>query len=194
MMSGMGPGVKRFDFHDSPEWSRVVAKLGKTNRWHRVSGTALPYPVLLRLGRAPDGRLVCTGLIAGALGDGEVSATSLREIPLGEILSDLASLGRIKDPALRWLFSPTGVTDVTRLVARGPRGLPIDHFKRVAAKYREALVRAPKRPVAWLAEQMHAPEPTVRRWLQRCRDMGFIGPSQAGKAGERPTKRRGRKR
>jgi len=37
-----------------------------------------------------------------------------------------------------------------------------------------------------LAEQLHYSDATVRRWVQRARDKGLLGPSIPGKAGEEP--------
>jgi hypothetical protein len=36
----------------------------------------------------------------------------------------------------------------------------------------------------WLEREV--PEPTARRWVQRARDMGLLGASRPGKAGEKP--------
>jgi transposase-like protein len=69
----------------------------------------------------------------------------------------------------------------------GPKGHPPEHYERVAAAYRQALISHPRSPMRALAEQLHASDATVRRWVQRARDKGLLGPSVPGKAGETAT-------
>ena len=66
-----------------------------------------------------------------------------------------------------------------RLVAESPR-----EEDQVAEAYRAALVTDPHHPIKRLAEQYHASEATVRRWVQRPRDMDLLGESAPGRAGE----------
>jgi lipocalin len=57
-------------------------------------------------------------------------------------------------------------------------------------KYRAALEAEPRAPTKWLAERMYVSLPTARRWIQRARDLGYLGASIPGKAGERKGKRK----
>jgi hypothetical protein len=54
--------------------------------------------------------------------------------------------------------------------------------------YRAALVHAPQAPIKALAGQLYRSEATVRRWVQRARDMGLLGSSTPGRAGEGPAR------
>ena len=67
----------------------------------------------------------------------------------------------------------------------GPKGYPDDHFELVAAAYQRALIEYPRSTFKALATQLHASEATVRRWVQRAQDKGFIGESTPGKAGRK---------
>ena len=64
----------------------------------------------------------------------------------------------------------------------GPDGWDHEHFERVAAAYRKALTTHPGGPVRALVAQMGRSEATVHRWLQRCRDMGLLGPTRIERA------------
>jgi hypothetical protein len=165
---------------------QLGALAGKGGGWCRIEGG--PVPVSLRLGKADDGRLACTA-VAFDGGDVEITARMLRSMPLGELVAIAA--GERSDGASgeihRWLIGETAEGGVTR-VRPGPGGYPHEHYEQVAAAYRQALTEAPRSPVKWLTEQLHASEPTVRRWVQRARDLGLLGASTPGRAGETPTK------
>lgn len=198
-------------------------RLGQTERllkdviaskWQGFEGGGLPHPVLLRLEKSPEGRLICTGVIIGAgkprRGSREVTARELRRIPLGEIVSICGEYVRATPKPTRlstgaWMFEGTFMEELAGIfltgdlkaytgpVARpGPKGYPREHFEGVASAYRDALLTAPSRPIAALQGQMSASEATIRRWVQRARDMGLLGDSIPGKAGERTRGRRGR--
>ena len=143
----------------------------------------------MRFGRTTEteGRTVCTGLLLGGELSIEVTARDLRRIPVAALLS----IARLDPAASAWwvgqnLASSDGVSvNVNR---PGPKGHPRDHFEAVAIAYRQAL--GLPAPVKQLAKQFltpegrPTPEATVRRWLQRCRDMGLLRPARPGKAGE----------
>jgi hypothetical protein len=129
----------------------------------------------------------------------EVTATDLRRVPLAAVLGDAANylVGGDSDDPLTKAVTRRIADDVLRqhatpFVRTTPSGrLPREHFERVAADYRAALVSAPHRLIQHLAERNQVPEPTLRRWVQRARDMGLLGQSTPGKAGEKPRKERG---
>lgn len=60
----------------------------------------------------------------------------------------------------------------------GPRpgrvGWSPEHFEQFAADYRTALVAAPHRPTAWLAEQRFEGESTIRRKRARAIRDGYL--------------------
>ncbi len=180
----------------------LSAELDSPQDWYRVTwgpGTgSTPYPVVVKLGRSEDGQVVCTGMILGGnvveSSQGQVTAGSLRSIPLGLILDELSRGLQMGAP---WLNRISLRSRPTRL---GPRGIPIERLRDVAELYRRALETRPSAPVKWMSEQIRGPEGrptptvTIRRWLQRCRDLGFLGPATPGKAGERSTNARRTKR
>jgi hypothetical protein len=174
--------------------------------WLLVRWPGSPFPVLMRLGLSSEGRVVCSGLVLGGgqpnepkvgLQRGraglEVSASSLRQIPLGALLE---ALSRRQSEN----FHLARLPEFQRPTRLGPRGIPTEKLAEVAELYRRGLAERPSAPVRWMAEQIlgptgkPTPEVTVRRWLQRCRDLGLLGPSIPGKAGEQPTTRPRRRR
>lgn len=151
-----------------------------------------PHPVFLRLGRSPEGRLVCTGLIVGNLArfhgsPVEITARSLRSIPLAELIGTAVSTGRLPDDfgaEIRKLLHDAPGLPARLKVRPGPKGHSAEHFAHVADMYRLALDKAPGAPMRWLRKELHVSEATARRWVQRARDQGLLGPSVPGKAGE----------
>jgi hypothetical protein len=171
--------------------------------WFRVEWPDSPFPVVMRLGRSADGQVVCSGLLLGGARKGqqnvgiqrgrlgaEISASSLRQIPLGLLLDALSH---------RQSFFLERLPEFQRPTRLGPLGIPPERLATVADLYQRALQERPSAPVQWMREQYPTPEgkptpaPTIRRWLQRCRDLGLLGPSIPGKAGEQPQKQRRRK-
>lgn len=165
---------------ESSAWMRVLWPEGP------------PYGVCMRLGRTPDGRVACSGLILGGsrrFGDPVfgITAASLRSIPIGQLVDVLTH--RTSGPGYGLLEQLPGFQRPTRL---GPKGIPRERLAEVAALYRQALEERPSAPVRWISEHILGPTgkttpvSTVRRWLQRCRDLELLGPSIPGKAGEGP--------
>jgi len=144
--------------------------------WWRWEGTDTPsFSVCLRIGRV-QGRLACTGLHLEAAQDGELTARDLRELHLPDLLTRFA-----------WSRDRVEARPATRLERPGhpgPRGHSREHFEQVAALYREALEADPYRPVAWMRGRLDASPATLRRWIQRARDMGLLGPAPIGRAGD----------
>lgn len=188
-----------------PEDREKLTGFTGSRGWVVFDGGGLPYPVALSAGIGDDGRLRCTGVILGALTaePAEITSASLRNVRVTELLQGLARLG----DALEAMISYEGPREsrpfldrlvhglISDLPPRPPsvRGaLPREHFEVVAREYRRALAldsRAPmaemrRRLATWLGKEI--PEPTARRWVQRARDMGLLGASRAGKAGEKP--------
>jgi hypothetical protein len=189
-----------FEMLTGTDW-RAELKQRHGETWHRVTGGKLQRDVLIRLGKV-DGRLVCTGLTLGlSTPDDEVSARGLREVPLGEIMAavgaQLAGAGDY-DSALhkavaqhyaKQMLEGTAHEFSGRPARPGPSGWPREHYERVAATYREALVKAPKAPVEFVRAAMHTTEPTARRWIKTARDKGLLGESMPGRAGEKAVTR-----
>ena len=128
----------------------------------------------MRLGRSPEKRLICTGLVLGAFAETEITARGLRALPLTQFLT----------MATYWELGSLAPKFDGPLPRPGPKGYSVDHFEKVAREYRRSLETAPRAPTRDLARRLHCSEPTARRWVQRCRDMGILGRAVPGKAGE----------
>ena len=173
-----------------PERTKELFAELAEGRWLRVEAQGPRPVVLMRFGRV-DGRLVCTGLLLGAEAEAEISARTLRDVPLGQ----LTSQARLNVGVEWWLeHGLMAPVPAPIFVSRpGPKGHPREHFAQVAAAYRQALHEAPDAPVQYLTRRFltpdlaPVPESTVRRWLQRSRDMKMLGPSMPGRAGEQRT-------
>lgn len=185
-----------------------LAGFADVRQWVVLEDGGLPYPVAVSVGIGEDGRLRCTGVILGALtGEPvEVTSASLREVRVAEILQQIAAAGNLLEalisftgpgadrPFLDRLY-PGLVPDLPPRVQPVRGGaLPRAHFEAVASEYRRALVKNKRAPMAELRRRLgdwtgrDVPEPTARRWVQRARDMGLLGASRPGKAGEKPAK------
>lgn len=157
-------------------------------------------PVALALSESTDGRKICVGMIVGLneaypTGDGrgsfgvttEVTSRALRGIPVAELIGRAVRDDRAPERHSHFrniVLARMPKSEGVRL-APGPRGHPDEHFRLLADRYREALETEPGRPMAWLAEQYpEVDRSTVARWVQRARDKGYLGDSQAGRAGE----------
>jgi len=167
------------------------------HNWVRVSvADSPPYEVEIQVALL-DGRLICTAMRLGVWRiDGavhEITAKSLRDIPLGAVLERVAEdLGT--DPVSP-MAQILGVTRIFREPPPPPPAKPrrpgsqrYDHafYEEIARLYREGLVRSPGNPYAHMRERHPGSLPTQRRWVQEARRQGLLGPARPGKPGEYP--------
>jgi hypothetical protein len=138
----------------------------------------------VRLGKSPEGRLICTGLILGAFHDlertvepVEIQAGMLREIPLAQAISEVARLVA-EDPVAAKFFEVRLAPFAPPRLRPGPKGHSREHFDDIWQLYRAALEREPRAPVKTVLEQINADRPrgeppvsdaTLRRWIRRAR-------------------------
>ncbi|MEX0990645.1 MAG: hypothetical protein WD004_00015 [Actinomycetota bacterium] len=178
-----------------PQHRAQVFKALSEQWWHQVSGEGLPGPVLIRLGKTPEGALACTGLILGATDDVEISARDAR-IPLGAILEDISS--RLDRKTLRSGVNPNltafynalmdvaideSAAPLTKPKRRpGPTPLSDDHFRWFADWYRHALVEAPNSPVTMLHRELGVSKETIRRWRREAVARRFLDLNAKGDA------------
>jgi hypothetical protein len=183
-----------------------ITEFASNRQWVVLDGCGLPYPVTLSAGIGDDGRLRCTGVILGALTAEpvEITSASLRDVRVTELLQQIASTGDLLEPLFSYSGPREGRPFLDRLIpglvpdlppqvppVRGG-ALPRGHFEVVANEYRRALVVDTHAPMTELRHRLaewldrEIPEPTARRWVQRARDMGLLGASRPGKAGEKP--------
>lgn len=145
---------------------------------------------LVRLGKAPDGRPVCTGLVLGAFDEDEITARGLRDLPLVQFLSQIGRWKEVRNES--GAFSK-GFKRYAPKLSRGPQGLPVAHFERIADLYRTALKLQPRAPLKAMRELLakdrggYVPsDSTIHGWIRQARLRGLLGQAIAGKAGEQP--------
>lgn len=177
----------------------------------------LPYPVAVKLGKSEEGRVVCVGLRLGsdavpgdrASSSMPITSQSLRDIPLAEVVHNLAAFDRLIDPSkLLGTFGDTAhvaAADHGKRRSRpGARGHPPEFYRHIADLYRKAMVVSPGHIYRYLVkhakypdgkpayadpereDQLLSREAAARRWVKKARDKGFLGPARRGKAGEYP--------
>ena len=175
-----------------PDWYRWVSVIPPQDP-EKPGGWLLPYGMQIRVAVDRSRRLVCTGLRLGGQplqgdADGtetEITATSLRDIRLTEILADLRERLDMPD----WLLADLGIsaaiaTRAPEPVDRRPvgrRGHPPEFYQEVAALYHEA---GAVKPVKRIAEHYVVAQATAHGYVRRARQLGFLGRAIPGKAGE----------
>ena len=151
---------------DDP-WVGVIGGLPK----------GIPYPFDLCLGRTEGGKLVCTGLRMGTgarfplTEDVQVTAGSLRLIPLGEVLRFLTSYEASDDPWVKKAMGPLVAskakpyTELTTMPGR--RGHPDSFYREAAKQYLEVARENPQKIWPQLAHQRGYSDSQTRRQLQK---------------------------
>jgi len=192
---------------DRRERALLASLPGDRGKWvfgppqEREDDDGIP-PLALRVGKTPDGRLICTGLLIGPIGvteiNGErfydseavheVTARTLRRVKLGELLNEITEVAgdeTLPDSAAAQRI--IAAAQEGRAARRpGPKGYPAEHFANVANAYRQALMVRPLTPIKYLAEQLGASEASIHRWLRRARDMGLLDESGPRRTAETP--------
>lgn len=169
--------ARRLGWHYGRGADVLPALAAEGDTWHEVSGGTLPYPLLVRFGRDEQDRLIVTGLLI-APDSGEVSTTSLRRLPLGQVV---AQLGQRLHRKPRDEFD-AAIQDAVRLVTaekapqvqRRPREGREGDLRRFAAAYRRALDEHPRRPVQAAADRLNISRATAHRWLALARERGLL--------------------
>jgi hypothetical protein len=174
-------------------WAKPLADAWR--EWHEVLDGREPLApsVFVRLGQHRDGRLIVTGVLVGGFDGLEVTARSLRTIPLGQVAAATAEylaghvggspLGRALTKAMAEQLLAAPARPARARVRPGPKGYSPDFYVDVADRYKAALIQAPARPMKHLAEEMSFSEAQMRRHVQRARDMGLLGTALPGRAG-----------
>jgi len=171
------------------------------DRWFIVEGASLAMPVAVRLGHDEDGRVVCTGLLAGFDVEG-VSTTryvaahmvtsfeNLGDDPEQVITTrDLRTirLGEIVDAAARDLWVRARIAAIDELApsplprlrkptqARpGRRGHDPAFYERFSAIYLLEAGRSSRSPVGALAKRYDVSGAAIYRWITRARELGYL--------------------
>jgi hypothetical protein len=182
----------------------------------------LPFPIAVKVGKGDGGRLVCTGLRMGAdavpgwdaKGSVEITPRALREIPLGQILRELAE--RLEFRLATFVdggeaFEALADDHNRHRSHPGRRGYPSEFWEGIAAVYRQGMIVSRRNVSRYVAEhatdvdgrRMYTDtdqerlwenrERTARKWAKIARRKGYLGPARRGKAGEYPEDRPSRK-
>lgn len=160
----------------NPDWWGQRAD----ENWFAIFGEQQPRTdddqsvnVAVRIGR-DDSRLTITGVIVATVDEGvELTWRELRRIMTADDL--FAALG-----ADRWqrrgLVDPMLSKRAQSTAGRHPgrRGHDLDHFKKVAAFYVQALDEYPNAPMTATAEEFEVSASTARRWVTRARKLGLL--------------------
>ena len=184
------------------------------------NAVTLPFPIAIKLGKSDSGRLVCVGLRLGAdaipgynpLAAGvQITSHSLREIPMRQILDDVAKM--IAEPLPFLMATEIGERLDAATVEYdkprkhpGRRGHPLAFYEGIRDLYREALQASPGHVYRYVVEHAkdvdgrlmypetdrddlkESREVAARRWVVKTRQKGLLGPAQRGIAGEYKTK------
>lgn len=173
----VGPGI-------DPNWE----DLGE-DTWTRIEGGTLDAPIYVRVALAADGREVINGImIGGAWPRNEITANSLRNIKIGEILGcvfDGWSLADPPDPEdlgeqISWgLMHETYIRQSERIPSTsksGSRGAPkarLDEFAQIYLHQRNLNAH---RAMTATAEALNISRATANRWVALCRERGILPP------------------
>jgi hypothetical protein len=200
------------------------------SRWIIVSPLdppTLPYPIAVKLGKSDDGKLVCVGMRLGEDAipgwnakavpgwnakaypsrSRQITSQTLREIPVGQLLDDLANWRALPDVEGTGLVGQLNALLVVRDEPRshpGRRGYPLAFYEGIRDLYREALEASPGHVCRYIAEHakdadgrlmygaterddlQESREAVARKWVRTTRQKGLLGAARHGKAGEYP--------
>jgi len=155
----------------------------------------LPFSIQARVGRSPEGRLVCTGL---RLGEGrrvsphedgteaEITQRGLRQVRLTEILAAIAGVDPYPGSQPEWegkavldaFFVNADAEPVQPKprVRPGREGYTREFFEgqELPRFYEHALKTSPNRPASQVARDLHVSEPTAYRWIRRAKKLGLL--------------------
>jgi hypothetical protein len=157
---------------------RFTRDLSGRTLWEHVEGGDLPMPIDIIVQQAPDGRYVFTGLrIGDEVETQEITAATLRQIKLGEILAahfEHFQPIREMEAGLAELSVPV------RPRGRGPAAPGAEALSRFAHTYQIELARQPHRAMSAAAKAHSISRTTAHRWAAMCRQLGYLPDTSAG--------------
>lgn len=107
-----------------------------------------------------------------------ITARLLRQIPLGEIETDL------RERLARSYYLNVYRTDEIKRVEEARRRRKDDRFySGIAEQYDEAIRSGTNQPVQLLVDRHGVPEGTMYRWINEARRRGLLSPTGQGRAG-----------
>jgi hypothetical protein len=167
-------------------WSGVVSLPDPDPDVPKVQQLRRRVSIGVRLAKSRDGRLVVTGLTlepkasSYRRGDEELRARMLRELPLGELLADIAKAEKARpDSALfRLGFKPFGGRKVRR-PRRGSPGADPQGYEHIAAAWADALAFNPRDYVQTVARRLGCSLSQARAYRRRCIELGLLPPLES---------------
>ena len=166
---------------------------GAAGSWFRVSGPCRAGSGYVRRGRTSNKQYVCTGLILDNA-EGKVTTSSLRDIPITQIVSELVQeyaeyahidivlgamikrVGEAEDRGehVETMAIPGTPTTQTERPKRGGTGPGKTGLNEFAIAYRQALNADSRRPIAATAEMLGVSVATAHRWRKLCQEAGKL--------------------
>jgi hypothetical protein len=185
--------ARRFEDEDDPAAVAAVEAL------HPVSDE--PWLVRGVLRSADQGPLALSWVSVEHLLDPGVEVTNqvLRRLPLATIrdranawlrhhevgLGALAIVSPVTPAELRW--ARRAATEAAKApLRRGRQGYPVDHYRGIALRAVEIFEAGRRDVVSALADERGKPYQTVRDWVRRSRELGFLKPVSQGRTDFRP--------
>jgi hypothetical protein len=130
--------------------------------------------IKVRVEEGGDGRIHLSGLRL----DGEISAGSLRSVPVGRIEAAANAELRAAPPRTK---RPQAQLSAS-LRSNAVQGYPDAFYDAIASTYRHLAGVSP-RPVVDIAEANGVPVTTAQRWVKEARRRGLLSPGHRGKSG-----------
>lgn len=179
----------RWDVRDNLQ---VPAGLVDGPDWHRIEDTTGEVPTFyVRVGTAPDGRMIVTGLLLAEPAEGalEVTANVLRAVSLADVIRTIQwresgslpprSVGPIGPTGLgRFEGHEASVRASAQQVEaapsrRGQRAPDQEALEEFAAVYRRHATYS-RSAMTLTARELHIHRATAHRWRERCRAAGLL--------------------
>jgi hypothetical protein len=115
----------------------------------------------------------------------EITSPVLRSLRVAEIRAKALNLLDRPDPELEQRARAAAAAAAATPLQRGASGYPADHFRRVAFDYLDLFqAQGMTRGILdELAERYQRPRATVRDWINRARELGFLTKGRRGGAG-----------
>jgi hypothetical protein len=122
--------------------------------------------------------------------NGPLTTSVLRQLPLASLAADVRKKHKAATEDLVDLFggnlSARDVAEMRRLWEdphrRGPKGHPPEQYRDVALVYADAY-RAGDNPRVAVMNHFEVAKDTAAKWVQRARELGFLGQTVKGRAG-----------
>jgi hypothetical protein len=107
----------------------------------------------------------------------EITSRLLHDLPLGFVVASLMT-AKGAQADIDALFGEIPAYRPEPRLRPGPKGWPIEHYRKVAERIRAAYKRYPRSPIESLAREWPTSAATLRRWRAECERLGLLKPRQ----------------